>query len=422
MKHYVPITIIILAIGAFFFFDAIQEKARTVETEVESAANSVTINYPKEINIFSDLLEENGRTVLGDPVISRDKQFIIVETILNGTSDYDNSKTYLYDARNSRLHELKGRLSSNLQTTFWMTDYETNTASWYSIKGNEPELITTYFIGTEGFFDFLVSPNEKLTAISGGGLSIIDQSGEVHYLDSAEGARAEAWASDSANIYALVPDPNRDLTNPLEEFYGPQDYLIKEINITKEGKEIASKTVPYSSRSPRELEWFVEDSVLLVNSGFDDGSFDEILHLNDTKTYTIGDTSGALVGRYIDQQNELFIVAGEFYPEDYVFEQTDDLITQEFRIYDSQGSVIYQYFLQDNEYLGIQIIGYSTNVIYFSAQKEPGAFYIYGALDTETNEINQIGQPSTSYVSAEFLNGSGLLSVGDDRIEYIKIN
>lgn len=404
--------IIIMVIISLFY-----ESSSQVKNDVESTVNELTINYQDQLIMLNQHLDDFNRTAIGQPYVSDDKRYVVVDTVQTGIQDYDDIKTYLFDFREGKVIELEGNIAAWTGNSVWVLNYKNNIATWYTMVSGLPEFIASFNLTSEVAYHFVVSPNEQYTAISGEGIRVIGRDNTTTLVSSLPDARAYVWKSDNETIIGTVPNPEREIL-PEEEFYGPLDNLLVSFDRGSEGYTLYEENSSLSS--PRDLEWIKQDTSLLVNSGFDDGSFDEIFQMNEGVVTSIGETSGALEGRFVDTKNNSFIVMGEFYPQDFDF-NTNNTSTLELRVYNQKGALDYQYVFEDESFVNFLNVRREGNTIWFVARMagETQSYQI-GSLDMNEDIVKFEPEViSDTYVAFEILHGNQLLVQRDTRLEII---
>lgn len=406
-----------LIIIIVLFLSLSYESTSTVKSNVESTVNELTINYVDQLVMLNQHLDDFDRTAIGQPYVSDDKRYLVIDTVRSGIQDYDDIKTFLFDFREGKVVELEGNIAAWTGNSMWVVDYENNIATWYSMTSGMPESITSFNLSSETSYHFVVSPNEEYTAISGDGIRVINKESSTTTLSSESHAIAYVWKTDNSTVIGTVPNPNREEI-PEEEFYGPLDNLLVAFDRNKEGYEIYKENDKLSSA--RALEWMDADTSLLVNSGFDDGSYDEIFLLDEHRVQAIGETSGVLAGRYIDTKTHTFLAMGEFYPEDFDF-NTNNKVSQELRVYNAQGELDYQYIFEDESFTHFLNIRREGNIVWFVAHKAGNiSNYAIGSLDMSTDTITfEPDIESETYIAFEILHNNQLLVQRDTRLEII---
>lgn len=413
--HYVIelVAVIIVAVIVSLTY----ESSQTVKNNVESTVNELTINYQEQLVTFNQHLNDFNRTAIGQPYVSDDKRYLVIDTVRSGIQDYDDIKTYLFDFREGKVIELEGNIAAWTGNSIWVLNYKNNIATWYTMVSGLPEFIASFNLTSEVAYHFVVSPNEQYTAISGGGISILGRDNTVLVINTNPEAMAYVWKDDNTTLVGTVPNPDRDIL-PEEEFYGPLDNLLVTFDRTNEAY------TPYPENrelsSPRDLAWIKRDTSLLVNSGFDDGSFDEIFLPAEGIVNSIGETSGAIEGRFVDTKNNSFIVMGEFYPKDFDF-NTNNTSTLELRIYNDKGILDYQYIFEDESFVNFLNVRREGNTIWFVARM-PGETQRYqiGSLDMTENTVQFEPEiMSDTYIAFEILHGNQLLVQRETRLEII---
>jgi len=381
-KRFFLITILLLIIGfGLFFIYGNSKKSRDIEKFVEGNVNNVIIDYPAQITSLNAKIKDLNRTPIGSIELSDDRQYLATDTISPETNDYNDIQTYLFDIREGTLTEINGTIASWSGSSLWVTNYETKVATWYNLENRILEVITNFPIGNEGYYTYIVSPDEQKTAVSGNGVSIIERDGTISKISEIESAYV--WTSDNTTLYGTIPNPEREII-PEEEYYGPLDNLLVKYNLDNRQTVIIDSV---DVDSPQDLSWLEQDIQLLVNSGFDDASFDQVYDIENQIITDIGETSGALSGRYLDEKNQELVLIGEFFPEDFDY-NTNPVFTNELRVYGKNAILDYQKIFENN-----------LEFIFFSIEQVNNTFWILARnQSTETYGLMKLDRDNGSLV------------------------
>lgn len=412
---------LVIVIFAVLFFSFFYESSKDIKKNVESTVNELTIDYASQLKILNQRLTDLERTALGQTYVSSDKRYIVIDTIPSGIQDYDNIKTFLFDFREGKVIELEGRIASWTGNSIWILNYKTKLATWYTLVSGSPEYIASFSIGEDEAYHFSVSPNEEYTVISGEGIRVISKKGSIEILSIDPYASAHVWKGDNETILGVIPNPEREIL-PEEKLYGPLDNLLVSFNRRGGKPKVLSPNVTLSS--PRELEWINQDTSLLVNSGFDDGSFDSIVLFksDQEEVKSLGETSGAMEGRTVDTETHSFIVIGEFYPKDFNFDINNNSGV-ELKIYNEKGELDYQYAFADETYVNFSNVQREGNIIWFVAQQAGDiSNYRIGSLDIRTDTLSFNPEISSdSHMSFKVLHNNSLLLQRGTQLEIVSI-
>ncbi len=147
----------------------------------------------------------------------------------------------------------------------------------------------TYKIDNNAFYGALSPDGTTYVVNTLNGVRLIDMKSEgVSTYTTKPGNSVYAWYSDNTHMLGF-----RETNEKLTDGAGN----AREIGVWDiKGNSFAPIKTSITAKTFRSASWVVPDKIARINAGFDDGSHDYLLNVEDGTTIDLGDTSGSLMG------------------------------------------------------------------------------------------------------------------------------
>lgn len=294
-NNWVGVLIIIAIVVGIFFLVSGGKKNSVANVPAPASSKGVA-----DLAVFKDGLAAAG--IAGDTIgfhgFSPNGKYFFMSVFDEGATPAN--QPYLIKVSDGTVIKLPGLPERVIDDNRVVALYSDEGTVLYRIATGES---ATYDLGENVFFGTLSPDGKTYIANTAQGLRKVDiASGIVTSFTKNQYDGAYAWSGDSNRILGF----QQTNENLFEAGKGRRlgwwdmstaDFIPLETNI--------------DSRVLRLIEWVVPGRVARVNAGWDDGSHDYLLDVENNRVIDIGDTSGSLMGGVVaDETTGLFAVVG----------------------------------------------------------------------------------------------------------------